>query len=337
MKTIIRKWLNIEIVKWICLSVKPQAAHPAKNRPSGFYCVRRSFQLNPFPKGDRAKVDAGSASVKLMRPCISSSADVAGSGCGVRGLTRLYTISPFHYFIIFLFALVLFATNTEAKPVIADMSLRKIEIDSGFKGTEILLFGAREDAGDVVVVVRGPEISYIVRKKERIAGVWVNKEQAIFNNTNGFYAVATSRPLAELKNDYLLASLGVGMENLKLNAVADSGVHIKEFEDALLDKQQRDKLYYPTIGEVSFIGDTLFRTIIKFPSNIQKGTYTAEVYLFRDGILQGVQSTPLMVKKIGFDAFIFNFSYKYPFIYGMFAVLTALAAGWVAGTLFRKV
>lgn len=224
-----------------------------------------------------------------------------------------------------------------AVPVIADMSLRAIEIDSRFKGTEILLFGARNDAGDVVVVIRGPEFSYVGRKKERIAGIWVNSKEAYINNALGFYDVATSRPLDEIKNDKLISSLGIGMDNLILNVDAKNDEERKEFKNAFLAKKKRDNVYMPLIGSVDFIGDTLFRTIIKFPENIPRGTYTAEVYLFSDGQLVGIQSTPILVEKIGFDAIVYDFAYKYPAFYGIIAVIIALAAGWAAGAIFRRI
>ena len=224
-----------------------------------------------------------------------------------------------------------------ARPVIADLSLRQIEIDSGFKGTEILLFGARNDAGDVAVVVRGPQDSYIVRKKERTLGLWMNRKSMVFENVNGFYTVAASRPLAEIRNDYMLSSLAIGIENLPMQNDNDDITANERFVKAFLDKKQEDNLYSPVVGNVLFIGDTLFRTIIRFPDNIPRGVYTAEVYLFSDGQLSGVQSTPLIVRKKGFDAFVYDFSRNYPAVYGILAVLIAITAGWVAGTLFRRV
>lgn len=241
------------------------------------------------------------------------------------------------YLFISLFIVLSITSNSFARPLITDLSMRQIEIDSGFQGTEILLFGARNDAGDVVVVVRGPEASYVVRKKERFAGIWVNKQEATFTNSNGFYAAASSRPVEEIRNNNLLNELEIGVDNLHIEAKADDNVDIDDFRKAFLDNKQRNDLYLPIIDKVSFIGDTLFRTIIKFPENIPRGIYTAEAYLFSDGQLIGVQSTPLVVKKKGFDALVYDFAYNYPALYGIMAILIALIAGWAAGILFRKV
>lgn len=230
------------------------------------------------------------------------------------------------------FSILIFPFSAFSRPVIADLALRKIDIDSGFTGTDILLFGARNDPGDIVVVVRGPERSYTVRKKERVAGIWVNKKQRVFNDVYGFNVVASNRPLEDIHNDYLLNSLHIGTDVESLPEGNDG-----EFKEALLKMEQDKNLYSPKIEEVSFIGDTLFRTVIRFPENIIRGVYTAEIYLFSDGQLSGLQSTPIIVSKKGFDAAVYDFAYKHPLLYGLLAVSIALFAGWIAGVIFRRV
>ncbi len=220
----------------------------------------------------------------------------------------------------------------------ADLALRRIDIDSSFQGMQMLLFGARHDAGDIVVAVRGPDLSYMVRKKERVLGIWANREQHEFDGVSGFYSLASSRPLERIGNDYLLSSLGLNVDHASSifpNASVDK--ENKEFVRALLDKQTLQQLYHIKISDVKFIGDTLFRTVINFPENIPRGTYTAEVYLFRDGKLTGMEAIPLSVQKRGFDAFLFNLAYQWPAIYGILAALLALFLGWAAGTIFRRI
>jgi len=224
-----------------------------------------------------------------------------------------------------------------ARPVIADLSLRKIEIDSGFTGADVLLFGARNDPGDIVVVVRGPETSYVIRKKERTFGVWVNKKEMLLRDVDGFYVIAASRPLEGIGNDYLLDSLQIGTGAKALLKEVMLTTEESGFSQAFLRRQQNANLYLPSVQEISMMGDTLFRTVIRFPENIARGIYTAEIYLFSDGQLSGIQSTPIIVSKKGFDAVVYDFAYKYPLIYGIISVAIALFAGWVAGHIFRKV
>lgn len=240
--------------------------------------------------------------------------------------------------LIFLIIYVIFSLNfASARPLVADLSLRQIDITSSFKGTEILLFGARNEAGDIVVVVRGPDQSYVMRKKRRFGPIWANKDKAIIRNVESYNSFASSRPIKELRNDRLIKALNIGVENILINVETKKSKNIKRFREAFLKDRENRGLYFPQITQVEFIGNTLFRTIIKFPDNIPRGTYTAEIYLFSDGQLIGFQSTPLQVKKQGFDAFIYKAAYEHSLLYGIMAVIMAIFAGWLAGTLFRKV
>lgn len=231
------------------------------------------------------------------------------------------------------------ASELYAKPLVADLDKRHIEIHSGFTGTDLLLFGARHDAGDIVVVVRGPSHEYVVRKKKNIGGIWINRNQITFKDVPGYYAIASSRPLEKIKNDYLLDNLDIGTNYLEPSYKPTRNTKlINEFHQALIDTKEQEKLYPKTLshGTVSFIGDSLFRTIITFPDNIPRGTYTAEVYLFSGGQLSGMQSTSIEVKKTGLDAFIYDAAYHHSAIYGIIAIIIALFAGWLANFAFRK-
>jgi hypothetical protein len=48
------------------------------------------------------------------------------------------------------------------------------------------------------------------------------------------------------------------------------------------------------------------------------------------------QTTPLQVSKVGAEAAIYDFAYQNSALYGLFAILVALMAGWAAHMAFRK-
>ena len=105
------------------------------------------------------------------------------------------------------------------EPLLIALSTHRIEIDSNFAGTSILLFGATDVVGDVVVSVRGPEEPVVVRRKRRSAGVWVNQEAIAFRNVPGYYFVAASRPLEEIAPAEFLDRRQLGSERLLLEAI----------------------------------------------------------------------------------------------------------------------
>lgn len=228
------------------------------------------------------------------------------------------------------------AVAAKAEPIMADLSARDIAIHTTFRGAEVLLFGARGDAGDIVVVVRGPAADYVVRRKERIGGIWVNRHSQTFLGIPSFYQLASSRKMEEIENAGLMQAVGVGGEFLWPQRV-EGDARNRDFWEALVQQKRREALYTSVPLVVSFWGETLFKTTLPFPKNIPEGTYLAEVYLFRDGGLSAMQTSPIRIEKIGFEAFVSSIAHRQPLLYGLICVGLALLAGWVASNLFRKI
>lgn len=224
-----------------------------------------------------------------------------------------------------------------AQPILADLSDHLISITTDYVGTEVVLFGATDGPGDVAIVVKGPEDQVLVRRKERIAGIWLNGESLAFTGVPTFYGVASNRPMTDFADIGALDRHDIGLENLSLNPVEDVPDEIRaEYGDALIRQFQNRGLYPHDIGTVVFLGERLFRTTLSFPANIPTGLYTINVFLFRDGEVVGAQTTPLHVSKIGLGARIFRYAQQYGTIYGLAAVAFAIFLGWLAGTLLRR-
>ncbi|MDE3060967.1 MAG: TIGR02186 family protein, partial [Pseudomonadota bacterium] len=225
-----------------------------------------------------------------------------------------------------------------AAPLVADLSNYSINIDSNFTGTRLFLFGARNDNGDIVVVIRGPARDYIVRRKEEVAGLWVNRGRMKFLNVPDFYAIAASKPLPPAAQFALGRQLGIGQESL-LSAPIDPRLQPQyaEFADAFLRHQYGRRLYMRDAGSVQFMAETLFKTVVEFPDDIPPGDYTAEIYLISDGELAGMQSMPIRVVKSGLDEFLYRSAHDTPALYGLAAVALALLIGWAAGRIFEKI
>jgi len=222
-------------------------------------------------------------------------------------------------------------------PLTTDLSSHLISITSSFTGTDLLLFGAVEEPGDIVVVVRGPTQSVVVRRKGRVAGIWLNREAINFAGVPGYYAVAATRPFQQIASQALLARLQIGTENLRLLPQSSlPETETQPYREAIVRAKTRQGLYQDYSGRVVFLGQRLFRARISFPALVPVGIYRTEVYLVRDDQVISAQSTPLYVKKTGLERTVYDFAHKEPLFYGIGAVLLAISAGWIAASLFRK-
>ena len=223
-------------------------------------------------------------------------------------------------------------------PLVADLSDHQIQITTGFVGTDVLLFGTVEADSDVVVVVRGPEEETTVWRKGRYAGIWVNDRRVVFQRVPSFYAVRSSAPLGEIASDITRMRHGMGAEFLRLRSSEDeiSETDFATFKTALIRNKQREGLFATDGEDITFLGGQLFRTRLHFPANVPTGFYDVEVFMLQDGRVNHAQTTPLIVRKAGLGADVFYFAYNYSAVYGVIAVLLAVAAGALAAFVFRK-
>ena len=223
------------------------------------------------------------------------------------------------------------------EPLLIALSTQRIEIDSNFAGTSILLFGATDVAGDVVVSVRGPEEPVVVRRKRRSVGIWVNRESIAFRNVPGYYFVATSGPLEEIAPVELLDRKQLGSERVLLEAIwFDTSGDADEFRAALHRDRERDSLYRSEPGVVEFIDERLFRTTIDLPAHVPTGDYVVEAMLLVDSEVLSTRSAALSIEKAGFSADISTFARADEALYGIIAIALALVAGWLGSFAFRK-
>jgi uncharacterized protein (TIGR02186 family) len=225
----------------------------------------------------------------------------------------------------------------QENPLITDLSSHLISITSSFTGTDLLLFGAVEEHGDVIVVVRGPQQPLVVRRKDRVLGIWMNREAVGFANVPGYYAVAANRPIEDIASPNLLARLQIGTENLRFAATTPiDDTDLVPYRDAVMRNKVRDGLYQDNAGRVVFLGPKLFRVRVGFPAKVPVGTYQAEVYLVRDDQVISAQATPLFINKFGVEREIYDFAHEQPLAYGVAAVALALTAGWLAAVFLRR-
>ncbi len=223
-----------------------------------------------------------------------------------------------------------------AQDVMAGLSHHAIGITADFAGTEILVFGAIESEGDIVVVIRGPRQEVVVRRKAPVFGIWINAQSAVFRSVPAFYGLASTRPLGEIVDADMRRVMEIGIDGLRLEP-ADMEPFVRdEFRAALIELKQSEGLYPVEPSTVSLAGGRLFRATIALPADIPVGTYAADTFLIRDGNVVAAQSSPLIISRAGFGAEIYNFAHRESEFYGVAAVVAAVIAGLAGNLLFRR-
>ena len=234
------------------------------------------------------------------------------------------------------FCLLALSSESYAGPLISGISTNEINVDTEFKGAQILLFGAKNDAGNVVITVRGPRKNFIISKKENLLGIWYNGERIKFKNSYGFYSLFSTyndgKMIQQELNEFELGKNNIQFE-IQNNL---SPTKINEFRVQLIDLLEQKKLYSASTKPIDFLDETLFKLIIDFPKNILLGTYVLEIYLINNGSVLSFQSIPVYVNQVGVSAKISKFASEQSVLYGLMAVFLAIFVGYATNYFFAR-
>jgi uncharacterized protein (TIGR02186 family) len=239
-----------------------------------------------------------------------------------------------------LLALLMAKPAMAAEDVVSGLSQDQIEINSSYTGTDIVVFGTIERptvsvGRDIVVVVRGPETDVTVRRRDRVAGVWVNRDAAKFSGMPAFYFLASTRPLHDIAPRDVLTQYGLGALNLTPSAITSHHASLP-FREAAVRQLETRGLYTEAPGAIDFHSENLFKTVVPIPAVVARGQYNVEVYLFRGGDVESVQSTPFFIDQTGLERRLYNFAHGRPLGYALLAVGMSVLFGWAASVLMRR-
>ena len=98
------------------------------------------------------------------------------------------------------------AAQSAAEGFEIGLSTDTITVGTNFGGSRLVVFGALDNADtrvlrqgryDIVVVLEGPRRNVVVRQRDRVFGIWINRGSERFDNLPQSYALSSSRPLRD--------------------------------------------------------------------------------------------------------------------------------------------
>lgn len=232
--------------------------------------------------------------------------------------------------------------------LVPEVSQHQIQVRQGFTGTTLLLYGAILDPTgrrasepyDIVVVLKGPAEAIRVREKRRLSwlGMWVNADSTRFRSAPSYFAVASSRPIAEIVDERTAAIYELGLHYIQLSPTGAIDTEEQaRFTAGLVDLRRRQSLYQQNDEGVTISGGVLYQARISLPSSVQTGRYTAETFAIVDGRVIASATAEIEVTKMGFEKIVADRAEQSSFFYGIFVVALSLLMGWAAGRLFALV
>jgi uncharacterized protein (TIGR02186 family) len=233
-----------------------------------------------------------------------------------------------------------------AESVLIDLSTSRVEIHSGFTGAFVTVFGvierdqrtvSRVGGYEVVLTIAGPRQAVLVQRKERIAGIWVNRASHTFTDVPSFFAIYSTNPVADIVYAPIARTLQLDLDYVGHGGVVRGVVERREpFRAALAELKRLEGLYEEVPGAIEMIRPDVFKARFYLPASVDDGEFLVSAHLFADGTHLASTTQPLDVVKTGFEETVYELSVNRPFLYGLLVVLMALATGYLGSILFRR-
>lgn len=237
------------------------------------------------------------------------------------------------------------AGTTPANPaerVVLAVEPDEVGVDLFFNGATLHVRGAIPAGHEGAILCAGKETALSLQRKGRVWGfLWMNTSEVVFDRVPSVYVLHTSAPLARMGPAVLLERLGVGYESLEARTAfrgppSDRSAVFNE----LVRLKQREGLFSIAEGAAMLgrgaPGQLEVSTDVFLPARTPPGDYRIALFSFHGGEGATVAETTVVVRQTGFAAFISRTASERGLLYGIVAVLVAIAAGMSTGVVFGR-
>ena len=240
--------------------------------------------------------------------------------------------------LFFFFLILNLSQNISANETYFDFSEKEIQIQTDFKGKEVIIFGVFEPETETVITIQGPKKDTKIMKKERLLGFWFNTKKVIYKELPSLFFIASSAPIKEILNQNTIIKEKLYFEELLINAVTQRDFieqkNLKNWNQNLIQIKKNENLF----KEYNFknIDDKLFQTRVFFPTNSIPGEYQITIFQVKNKIIVNRKNKTINIKKSGIGEKIFEFAHNQAATYGILSIIFAVLSGLLAATLFRR-
>lgn len=217
-----------------------------------------------------------------------------------------------------------------------------IRIGALFNGAQVSVSGTIPSASEVMVEVTGKREDLALKKKGRALGVlWMNLGSVTFQHVPTLYLLYVSEAIGTFARSSPVKwqEMGVGFESLKgqIGITPDRGDRDELYRE-FLKLKEREGIYATRETPIRYgkgdNGMRSFATEISIPARVAPGAYQVKALAVNDGHIVAVATSEIRVSEVGVPAFLSSLSLNHGGLYGLLAVLIAIAAGLIMDFLF---
>lgn len=234
-----------------------------------------------------------------------------------------------------------------AEELIVMLSTQDVAITSNYTGARVTVFGAierdfasvsRPSKYDVVISVAGPASSVLVRNKELIGPLWINRNLMRYSDVPGYFALLSTGPVQQIANEAARERSRMGLTYMlpPLAQLPDELNPDKTAREALFRLRKKRNLLVEDTRAIQMPRPNLFSAAIPLSASAPTGRYVVTVTVLAEGVPLKTSSTSFVVRKIGFEAYMAAYARDNGLMYGIVTAGLAVLIGLLGNLIFKR-
>jgi len=221
-----------------------------------------------------------------------------------------------------------------------EVAPQKVEINSFYHGTTLAVKGTVPANSKIALVLVGEKKTQTLKRKGKVGPLWMNVDTVTIKGAPEMYYLATSTDTQEeLAPSEVLARYTVGYGALRESITIEQGNsdYDSTFREFIKLKESAElyRTVYNSIKLKPMAGNlSKFEVLLPIPALAPPGEYKVFIYCFEEGRLFSSASSKLTVEKVGLPEKLSTLAVNHAALYGILAVVAAIAAGLFMGVLF---
>jgi hypothetical protein len=237
-------------------------------------------------------------------------------------------------------ALLTVALPLRAQAVTCQATPAIIPITMGYHGMPLEITGESAPGDAVIIKITSAPADIHLKYQGKAAGIfWMKLGTLTFKDIPGTYLVASSGPLDKILSPAEQESNSIGIAALQKKAFikAEHGqVPTGDWFAEFFEFKEHENNYAIKEGNVKVDPNGGFTLTLDWPFQAQPGDYTVEVITANNGQVTGRADAAIKVEMTGMVATISDLASNHRAVYGIIAIVVALAVGFAVGNIFKK-
>ncbi len=216
----------------------------------------------------------------------------------------------------------------------------EVPLDLLYHGASLHVQGWVPIGTAAAVLCVGVDQPLHLKRKGRVWGLWMNAGEVSFGGVPSVYLLKTSAPLDGLAAAEALREHALGYEGLRSRIARSdaTGENDLELFPELVRLKEHEGVFRVDEGVLRMApaghGLDTFETTFFLPARVPPASYEVRLYAFHDRTVELLGRAATELRPAGAAAFIAAAARHRGLLYGIVAVLVAMAAGLLTGLLF---